>query len=166
MGSGVRYAYGQASYIFTQSQWGSYPFALGDFNGDGILDAAAVSTPDKTVTVLLGKPDGTMTISSVIPFTQGIGGIAAGDFNRDGRQDLVVTDGWDSQVLFLLSNGDGTFRAPVAFATSFDPETITVADVNGDGRLDLVVLIAARPTFRSFWGTEMAASSRMWTITR
>ncbi len=61
-----KYVFGQAS-----SQVGQSPtsMTLGDFNGDGIADAAVVSTQDYTVTVLLGKANGTMAVASVISMT-------------------------------------------------------------------------------------------------
>jgi len=51
------------TYIFNQAQFGSggEPVAVitADFNGDGLLDLAVVNRSDNTVSILLGKPDGT-----------------------------------------------------------------------------------------------------------
>ena len=129
-----RYIFGKADYSV-----GNLPASvtLGDFNGDGNLDVATVSVEDKTISILLGKPDGTLGSASVITFSSTVRALAAGDFNRDGRLDLAVVDG-DSTLAILLGNGDGTFRPPVEYATGFSPVAITVRDLNGDGKLDLV----------------------------
>jgi hypothetical protein len=109
-----------------------------DFNGDGIADLA-VPTGNNTVSILLGKGDGTFPTH----VEYGVPGhpivIATGDFNGDGKVDLVMVAGFLSQVSVLLGNGDGTFQTHVEYATGSHPDAIAVADVNGDGKLDLIV---------------------------
>ena len=112
---------------------------IADFNGDGIADIATTSWSDKTISILLGKPDGTMAQPRVIPLTTGVSAIAAGDFNRDGKEDLALIDSNGNYVWIMVGIGDGTFQPPVPYATSYDPIAITVGDVNGDGKLDLIV---------------------------
>lgn len=121
--------------------------AVGDFNGDGTLDVAV--TPfclhacAGSVSVLLGKGDGTFgaPISSPAGIAPGV--LAVGDFNGDGREDLAVLPvgglGPDNTVSILLSNGDGTFRPPVTYFVGDRPTEAAVADLNGDGRPDLAV---------------------------
>ena len=136
-----KFVLGRADYQVGQSPTS---MTLGDFNGDGTTDAAVVSTQDYAVTVLLGKPNGTMAVASVISLTgyitvPGVWDIAAGDFNGDGRQDLVLTDSFGNNVWVLISNGEGTFQPPVPYAASYEPCAVTVRDLNGDGKLDLIV---------------------------
>jgi hypothetical protein len=65
--------------------------ATGDFNGDGITDAAIIDTEYDAITVLLGKADGTFTVSSLSPQTSsGPVAITTADFNGDGILDLAV----------------------------------------------------------------------------
>ena len=65
----------------------------GDFNGDGRLDLAVANYGDNTVSVLLGKGDGTFQPQVTYAVGSNPGAIVAGDFNGDGRTDLVVSDG-------------------------------------------------------------------------
>ncbi len=65
--------------------------ALGDFNGDGIPDAA-VSDNDGTIRVLPGNGNGVFH-NSVAVFQGGAGPIVVGDFNGDGFPDLAVGAG-------------------------------------------------------------------------
>src|ERR1700722_3313954 len=84
------YAFGRADF-----STGSGPIAIatGDFNEDGILDLAVVNEADNTVSILLGKPDG--TFAPQVTYATGAGPLAivTGDFNGDGNLDLAVTNG-------------------------------------------------------------------------
>src|SRR5438874_8768962 len=61
---------------------------IGDFNGDGIPDLAAAAA---TVTILLGRGDGTFVPGGTYPTSPGSYKIATGDVDEDGHLDLVVT---------------------------------------------------------------------------
>ena len=124
----------------TGSQPGS--IALGDFNGDGILDMAVANSGDNTLTILLGKGDGTFTTTASSPQTGTYPSfVTVGDFNRDGKADLAVANRDSSNVTILLGNGDGTFTAAASSPeTGYLPQSMAVGDFNGDGMLDLAVL--------------------------
>jgi hypothetical protein len=120
--------------------------AVGDFNGDGNQDLAIANSTSNTISVLLGKGDG--TFSPKVDYATGTApqGIAVGDFNGDGHLDIAVTNSDSNTVSIFLGNGDGTFQPKVDYATGNKPQGIAVGDFRGNGDLDIVVTNATDGT--------------------
>jgi hypothetical protein len=125
---------------------------VGDFNEDGIPDLAVENAGDNTISILLGKGDGTFTLFAQPPITVGSPpcenidiqsncAIVVGDFNDDGHADLAVTSGYDNTVTVLEGNGKGSFTpfigSPIQVGNY--PEAIKIGDFNNDGIQDLAV---------------------------
>jgi len=121
----------------------SEPFsvAVGDFNSDGKLDLVTANFANffgGSVSVLLGKGDG--TFQNYVQYATGglPTSVAVGDFNRDGTPDLAVGFEQGTTVSVLLGKGDGTFQAPAEYDTGSAPLFVAVGDFNVDGNDDLV----------------------------
>jgi hypothetical protein len=137
--------------------------ATGDFRNDGIQDLVTCNALDNTVSVLLGKGDGSFQPSGTFPAGTAPDALAVGDFTGSGNLDVVTANAGNSStpgsVSALVGNGNGTFRAPINFTLPGQfppgytgsaplpqtPSSLAVGDMNHDGRLDVVV--AAHTTF-------------------
>jgi hypothetical protein len=126
---------------------GSNPFivAVADFNRDGIPDLAVAnvgqppSTDQGSVSVLLGKGDGTFQPAVNYPADISPFSVAVADFNGDGIPDLVAANFFSDNVSVLLGNGDGTFQPTNNYSAGHAPFSVAVGDFNGDGVPDLAV---------------------------
>jgi hypothetical protein len=113
--------------------------ALGDFNGDGIMDIVDGLTEE--MAVLLGRGDGTFWRTVPAKFRATFtDSLVVTDFNRDGRNDVAFVTRTDNAAGVLLGRGDGTFEEPRFFAVGETPYTLTVGDFNEDGVPDLAAL--------------------------
>ncbi len=121
---------------------------IADFNGDGFADVAIANDSDSTISIELGKGDGTFTAPPTGPVAAGQTptSLAVGDFNNDGIPDLVTANVFGGYVTVLLGNGDGSFtpaqNSPIS--SSIQPSAVAVGDFNGDGIADVVVGDSAR----------------------
>jgi hypothetical protein len=108
---------GSAQYYSAPANTGFGAVAIGDVNGDGILDLAAVGQ-DVTTLVLPGKGDGTFGAAISLDVGSLTTDVAVADLNNDGVGDLSTAI-YDGKV----SVWQGTFR----------PLSLELLDSSGNG---------------------------------
>jgi hypothetical protein len=110
-------------------------FALGDLDGDRILDLAMASEAQHgvpKVSVLRGKGGGAFEAKQDFNANAATA-IALGDLNGDGKLDIVT-----SEASVLLKQGGGTFTLRSDSQPRADPVSLALGDLDGDGKLDIV----------------------------
>jgi Flp pilus assembly secretin CpaC len=132
--------------------------AVGDFNGDNIMDIAVTDFANNNVAILFGKGDGTFipptpagtfaTRSGTNPVGHPVA-LLATDINGDGVLDLAVVNQGDGvaagSVSILLGRvaldgkADGTFATPITIPVGIKPTAIASFDVSAGGGPGLVV---------------------------
>ena len=113
--------------------------AMADLNKDGILDIVTGNLDGSSVSVLIGKGDG--TFRTAVSYAVGLNPyqVTTGDFNGDGYLDIAAADFGGQEVSVLLGAGNGTFGATVTYQTGAKPRALVAADLNADGLIDLAV---------------------------
>jgi len=121
--------------------------AVGDVNGDGLVDLIVNRYTERT-SILLNAGAGSFGSPTDLQIGQNnfLNDVAVTDLDGDGDLDLIVTEGGDSfvaddtgRVAILLNTGNGSFGAINWLPAGKTPQNLAVADLNGDGRVDLAV---------------------------
>jgi flagellin len=142
--------------------------ALGDLNGDGILDAVTVNRDGgalATVFVSFGNGDGTFQEGASINYgSSNADDVAIADFDNDGDLDFVIkTAGVSDRVKLYTNDGAGSFSLSGQAEGQNGWGELSTGDLNNDGNADVVISTAGGNSHRVYLGdgagnlTEQAA---------
>jgi cysteine-rich repeat protein len=111
--------------------------AVGEFDGDGVLDVAASLPNLNEIKVFRGLGDGSFASLVTLPVVDPDSLIVA-DFNGDQLPDLASTS--DTEIVVFRNNGAGGFLAPLFSEAGSRIFELKSGDFNGDELPDLVAL--------------------------
>ncbi len=112
--------------------------AVGDLNGDGRVDLAALPVQLGVVPVF-GSGGGVFTPGPASTMGNAALAFELADVNRDGTPDVVAVNTGANAVSVLLGNGAGGFAAPAVIGVGKSPNAIAMGDLNADTNPDFVV---------------------------
>lgn len=135
--------------------------ALGDVNGDGILDMVTANDGSSNASVLLGTSTG--SFGAKTDYSTGLNPnlVVLGDLNGDGQLDIVTSNYTGSSASVLLNSGTGTFNTRTDYATGTNARAVALGDIllviirlplllaHGNQALPLVVANRVPRQFRS-----------------
>ncbi|HKS72137.1 MAG TPA: VCBS repeat-containing protein [Terriglobales bacterium] len=129
----------------TNTSLALYSVAVGDFDEDGNLDAVVSTYNAKSIGVIFGNGDG--TLSGPLRYPNGGRNpwkVRIADFNRDGHLDISIVNSGSyllvPTVSIHLGNGDGTFTPAGNFTTKgSEAFSQAIGDFNEDGIPDIAV---------------------------
>ena len=118
---------------------GARALAAGDVNNDGKLDLLIAnyleySASTSSVSVFLGKGDGTFAARKDYAAGDGAYALAVGDADGDGDLDIVTANNRAGTVSVFLGKGDGTFAARVDYAAGGGPRGPLMGTLTGTER--------------------------------
>jgi hypothetical protein len=122
-----------------------------DFNGDSRPDLATADWGSDSVSVLLGRGDGSFEKRVRYHTSDGPSDLASADLNGDGSPDIVTaSNDRRAPLVVFLNDRAGRLRRVASLLPRSDE--VVAGDVNGDGVVDLLTATYARRDFAVLLG--------------
>ena len=132
------------------SMWSGFDpaqLALGDFDGDAVMDAA-LTERDSDVVRLLGTIEATFALPLELGVAVPPWSTRIADLDLDGRDDIVVSSYGDHSLQALLSAGIAGFTGLVPVDVEVMPYDTALGDLDGDGFADAAFVDDTQATLR------------------
>ncbi len=111
---------------------------IANLNSDSIKDFLILPFFGGNISVMLGKPDGSLALPVSID-----GGdasdVAIADMDGDSDSDIVISCSRNGSIGVLSNDGNGVFSNPVHYPVGGSPERLDLFDIDGDSDSDVVV---------------------------
>jgi hypothetical protein len=115
--------------------------AAGDFNGDGVTDLLITNVSSDSLSLLLGREDGSFQDTTTLKVGNMPRAVVTADFNGDKKLDIALANAGSEEVAILIGKGDGTFQPGDSYPTHRSPLSLIISDFNKDGKADLAAAL-------------------------
>jgi hypothetical protein len=132
--------------VYSESAVGPFIIITADVNLDGKPDLLTSNRGNDSVSVFIGRGDGTFRNPMIASTGPGTGpySIAVTDFNLDGVPDIATANFMTGTASVMIGIGDGHFEKPInAGTTGVFSYGVATGDFNGDGKPDFATANAA-----------------------
>ncbi len=131
---------GTLKWSFGPNDGAFYAIALGDLDGDGVLEVALLDNggDDQVSDVyVLDARSGTLKWNAELPEYGGLRCLAIADVDGDGANEVVA----GCQEYLVCYEGDGTQRWQASLPSHSATRPAAVGDFDGDGKVEVVTLV-------------------------
>ncbi len=113
--------------------WFPRDLSTTDLNEDGLLDliVGIRGRWDRSLSVLLGRADGSFEPSEEFVASQETSRVTSADLNHDGHNDVVCSDYDDDLIHIFYGEGTGDFSSILSTPVGWHPQEILIGEFDG-----------------------------------